>query len=545
MWRQVRDNPTGSSLHLLTWEDPAAHRLVARLDGHLLALASAGAFLSQSSISFSRYLEQYEAEWAIMESSEELSDYPQRTLYSTWDLSFAKIQMLDARAARLLRFLAYFDHQSIWHGLLSVAAGRPNIPSWFRELAENEFVFENALHTLTRYCLVEPNPQTGSYSLHRCVHDWTLAGLNRPADQVQFWLAANCIALHFYDASWSDFSKLKYSRLLPHAERLLIDRFQEVVRWNALSDDEYTIMECLAKFLEAQNNLPLTEQLYQRLLAGVEESKGANHPVTLAVVYNVAGLYWLRGNLSLAIDMYLRALNVQEKALGPDHRVTIGIVNNLGLTYMHQHKYELAEEMFLRALASCEKTMGKSHLFTVDAINNLGLVYNRQNKLEKSEEMHQRALVEYLAVVGPEHIRTFEAYDNLGEIYVKLGKLEEGEKLHLKSLAWKEKTLTSEHASTLGTVSQLAEMYHRWGKYELAEKMFVRAIAGYTKFVGPDHYYTKYLMTELGKLRSVAGNSIEHDMTHTRLALEDVAVSGTSGSTSRSRMLEGPGGTSF
>jgi hypothetical protein len=146
-----------------------------------LALATAGAFLSQSAVSFAKYLQQYEAKWKVIESIKELSDYPSRTLYSTWDLSFARIQQQNARAANLLRFLAYLDYQDIWYDLLQGGQGGDQ-PAWFTELASDEFIFEDAIQTLTRYCLVESHHQTGTYSLHVCVHDWTLDGLNHDVD---------------------------------------------------------------------------------------------------------------------------------------------------------------------------------------------------------------------------------------------------------------------------------------------------------------------------------------------------------------------------
>ena len=80
------------------------------------------------------------------------------------------------------------------------------------------------MHILTRYCLVESHHETGSYSLHACVHDWTLDGLNHDVDATQYWLAVDCVAGHISDAKWSNLSALQYRRLNPHAERLLLNR---------------------------------------------------------------------------------------------------------------------------------------------------------------------------------------------------------------------------------------------------------------------------------------------------------------------------------
>src|SRR3984957_5607906 len=208
------------------WSDSEAQALAERLDGPPLAIATACAFLSQSSLSFAKYLRQYEAKWKVIDSVKELPDYPSRTLYTTWDLSFKQIEQHNVRAANLLRFLAYLDYQDIWYEFLH-AGQSGDQPSWFAELASDEFIFEEAMQTLVRYCLVESHPHTGSYSLHVCVHDWTLDGLNREINLTRYWLAFDCVAGHVSTDDWDNLSALSYRRATPHAMRLAHERFQE------------------------------------------------------------------------------------------------------------------------------------------------------------------------------------------------------------------------------------------------------------------------------------------------------------------------------
>jgi hypothetical protein len=88
-----------------------------------LARATAGAFLSQFSVSFAAYLQQYEAKWKVIDSIEELSEYATRPLCITWDLSFMQIEQQNVRAVHLLRFSPYLDHQDIWYELLHGGQG--------------------------------------------------------------------------------------------------------------------------------------------------------------------------------------------------------------------------------------------------------------------------------------------------------------------------------------------------------------------------------------------------------------------------------------
>jgi hypothetical protein len=91
--------------------DPNAIELAKELDGLPLALATAGAYLDQTLRSVSDYLRLYkESRARLMETSPELSSYEDRTLYSTWQISFDNIKHQKPLSANLLRLWAYFDN---------------------------------------------------------------------------------------------------------------------------------------------------------------------------------------------------------------------------------------------------------------------------------------------------------------------------------------------------------------------------------------------------------------------------------------------------
>lgn len=72
------------AVYLLLRLDPAAKRLVERLDDFPLALATAGAYLSQSTFTFERYLQEYERRGNIDPRRPlQLEEYQHRTLHTT------------------------------------------------------------------------------------------------------------------------------------------------------------------------------------------------------------------------------------------------------------------------------------------------------------------------------------------------------------------------------------------------------------------------------------------------------------------------------
>ncbi|KAF3481566.1 kinesin light chain [Arthroderma uncinatum] len=174
-----------------TTSDSHANRLAKRLDGLPLALATAGAYLRHSSFTFERYLQEYEKRWNINPCRPPtLEEYQNRTLYTTWDLSYATLGREDPDAAKLLKLLAYFDNQSIWRELLC-AGLTDSTPSWLHEVMD-DVAFDGAMGTLTKYCFLEvqtvdAQTQLGLWSMHSCVHDWTLATLNRDIDAEKYW----------------------------------------------------------------------------------------------------------------------------------------------------------------------------------------------------------------------------------------------------------------------------------------------------------------------------------------------------------------------
>jgi tetratricopeptide (TPR) repeat protein len=263
-------------------------------------------------MSFRQYLDKYNEKWDLLrQTAIDLPEYQNRTLYITWDLSFEQVRLQDRHrrtdAANLLMLLAYFDHQDIWYRLLQAGAslGRP---TWFVNLTADQLVFENTMRTLTEFCLLEAHIATESYSLHTCVHHWTLNSLNQAINVELYNLAFHCVrkSVNLDEADQLAFAQNR--RLVPHAIRLDHNHFHILV-----NKDEW-----------------------------VEEKHDD--------LFSVAWLLQTQDKFLLAEHMYIRALRGQEKTLGPEHKSTLDTVNNLGMLYENQGKIAEAESMYNRAL---------------------------------------------------------------------------------------------------------------------------------------------------------------------------------------------------
>jgi tetratricopeptide (TPR) repeat protein len=504
-------------------QDPDARKLAAELDGLPLALATAGTYLHLVPDSFAEYLQSYEESWLqLQQDTPQLLSYEDRTLYTTWGISFDHVRQQSSLATKLLQLWAYFDSQDVWLQLLQ--EGRDNAPEWFRELTRDRLVFNKAVRILCNHALVEADAasrddsvESRGYSMHGCVHVWTTNVVNERWDGEMARLALRCVGLHVPSETALQYW-VTQQRLLRHANRF--GGYIDAVL--AGQYDDMTTIEAthnLGNLYADQGKLDKAEEMYERALEGKEKALGHDHTSTLDTVNNLGNLYVNQGKLDKAEEMYERALEGCEKALGRDHTSTLNIVNNLGILYANQGKLDEAEEMYKRALEGKEKALGRDHTSTLNIVNNLGILYANQGKLDKAEEMYERALEGYEKALGHNHTSTLHTVNNLGSLYVDQGKLDKAEEMYERALEGYEKALRHDHTSTLHTVNNLGSLYLNQGKLDEAEEMYKWALEGKEKALRHDHTSTLYTVHNLGNLYANQGKLDEAEEMYKR-ALE-------------------------
>jgi tetratricopeptide (TPR) repeat protein len=247
-----------------------------------LALATAGAYLHQVSTSFSEYLQLYEESWLqLQQDTPQLQSYEDRTLYTTWNISLDHIKQQSELATKLLQLWAYFDNQDVWLELLQ--EGRGSGTGWLSELTRDRLVFNKAVRVLCDHALVEADATFGGvsgesrgYSMHSCVHAWTLHVVNEGRDDGMARLALRCVGLHVPSTD-----ELQYwvtqQRLLRHANRFR----GSIDGMLAGQDDDMTVIDAvnsLGLLYADQGKLDEAEEMYERALRGYEKRFGSNYP---------------------------------------------------------------------------------------------------------------------------------------------------------------------------------------------------------------------------------------------------------------------------
>jgi tetratricopeptide (TPR) repeat protein len=406
--------------------------------------------------SFSDYLRLYKASWLkLQESSPQLNSY-NRSLHTTWQVSIDRIEQQNHLSAMLLRLWAYFDRQDIWFELLQ--RGESADFDWLRELTD-ELNFNGAVRLLCSYGLVDAEPflhnqvESGGYSMHACVHAWTVSVLNKRWDKAMARLALKCTATAVPNTN-TDKWWLLQRRVLQHAARC-----QSFI---ASGEVEIEGMEwalgSLGNLYAGQGKLGEAEGMYLQALQGKEPTLGPTHTSTLNTVNNLGLLYIGQGKLGEAETMYIRALQGYEEALGPTHTLILNTVINLGVLYTNQGKLGEAETMYLRALQGYEETLGPTHTSTLYSLHCLANLRSAQGRYPLAEKFYRSVLHGYEDALGSKHTRTLMAVNNLGMLYASQSKLGDAEAMYIRALKGREEALGPKHTATLDTVNNLGSV---------------------------------------------------------------------------------------
>ncbi|KAI6815018.1 hypothetical protein KC342_g16160 [Hortaea werneckii] len=269
---------SNTSNRSLSANDPDVLALLSRLDGLPLALATTGSYLDQVTVGIAEYSQLYECSWLQLHEDEQgLDTYADRTLRSTWQVSLDRIERQNEFSSRLLRLWCYFGHQDLWYELLR--DGPTEDLHWLRRLTESLPVFTCAMRLLCNYGLAQgdlvsgDSAGSGGYSIHACVHSWTVQVLNKEWDHALATFAVQAIGQH-------------------------VHKMQEA------------------------------EEIYLRALEGKEEAWGPKHTSTLDTVFNLSIFYSNQHRHLEAEWMCLRAIEGYKDA-EENHETDIAFLEEL------------------------------------------------------------------------------------------------------------------------------------------------------------------------------------------------------------------------
>ena len=170
---------------------------------------------------------------------------------------------------------------------------------------------------------------------------------------------------------------------------------------------------------------------YEEALKVYEETAGAEHPSTIAVLANTGLLYarmaeTTRGVERLTIldtahDYIERALELRKEAFFEEAPIVSVTMTHLGNVKRLQKAYPAAEALYEAAIARLADKPGKEHRAYGDAQNGYGLLMKDQGKFEAALQAYGTALQVRMGAVGDTHPDVLVTKYNISECLIASG----------------------------------------------------------------------------------------------------------------------------
>jgi tetratricopeptide (TPR) repeat protein len=472
-------------------KDPEIKVLVGKLGRLPLALAQAGAYIWQTKITVSKYIELYNAEKAYLLKDQKMPPGDKHEpVYVTWNLNTEAAAKKSKYAKEILSFCAYLHSSNIPRSLLIEIIKETG--STNAELDLND-----AIAILGNYSLIQAYDKF--VSMH-CVLQDVIKEQQKAIDAKQEAIQQKPASSSGTEQKSSELSidqlcKKFWILSQKSAKNYLIvlsDNLLKVYPQKKLKMEDYEHSKILIPHIEAilDNGTVLKNQL----------------EITLLTLLEILGsAYESLGNYQKAIECLERALTIKDKVYGEEHIEVAKLLNNLGAIYINLGNYEKAKAVLERAF-SLQKEFHAEGQEIARTLNNLGTVYAELQEFQKAIEYLERALTIKEKIYGKEDIEVAKTLYSLGNAYRYLNRHQERKELLERALAIEKKAYGEEHIKLAKTLNSLGNAYGNLGDHQKKKKSLEYALTILEKFYGKEHIDVAITLFNLGSAYGALGD---------------------------------------
>jgi serine/threonine-protein kinase len=187
------------------------------------------------------------------------------------------------------------------------------------------------------------------------------------------------------------------------------------------------VMNLLGKLLGDRGQFAEARTLLERAIEISKqfEKRGPEHPATLEVINNLAGLYYREGKLAEATERFREVFEGCQKALDQDDPLTLKVGNNLGHCLVKLDRLQEAETILDVVVSQAEIILPKGDFDAALFRGNYGECLTRLGHCADAQMQLDAAYRVVNDKVGPSHPATQKAIVRLAEYHEKCGSADE------------------------------------------------------------------------------------------------------------------------
>jgi len=321
-----------------------------------LAVIQAAAYINENGISISDYLallERKDKEQDVIDilskdfEDEGSYDGENKTVATTWLISFEQIQRRDSLADEYLRFMSCIDAKDIPQSLLPPA--------------ESMNKATEAVGTLSAYSFVTRTKIDGFLDIHRLVHLATRNWL-RLEKALEKWKIKALQRLNEVFPDHEHKNRVLWRTLLSHAHYVLESHVDEDV-----SSERMLLLWKYVMCLYSDGRYNEAEKGFVEVMETRKRILGAEHPDTLASMANLASTYQNQGRWKEAEELEVQVMETRKRVLGAEHPDTLTSMNNLAFTRKEQGRVAEAIELMEECVQLQTVVLGADHPNTLSS----------------------------------------------------------------------------------------------------------------------------------------------------------------------------------
>ena len=474
-----------------------AKALSETLGGLPLALDQAGAYLEEHGESVAAYqmlFQTYRTRLLNERGRDAVGHVAPVTVTVT--LALDLVAQTHPEAAELLYLCAWLAPEGIPEDLFT--EGADALPQRLRRVVADPLAWQEVLGALRRSGLLERQPGTKTFSVHRLVQVVLQDGLSAAARKRWAERAVRLVyAIFPDDIKSTDWQRCQ--QLLPHA----LACANHIERWHLTSKEAALLLHQAGYSLFERAQYERALLLFQQALAIRKQVFGPDHPAVAASLNNLASLLQQQGKYRDALPLFEQVLAIHERMFGLDHPDVATSLNNLASLYQDQGQYAKALPLLERALAIDTQEYGSNHSAVAIDLSNLATLYDARKEYEKALPLFQRALGIFEQTLEPSNPHLAIILNNLASAYTNLGQYEQALLFYQRALEIHKQAYGLNHPTVAIELNNLAMLHYTCGEHTEALDLFGQALAIFEQTL-PEHPNTiETIMSMAGLLHEM------------------------------------------
>jgi tetratricopeptide (TPR) repeat protein len=470
-----------------------AQRIVRELGLLPLAIEQAAAYIREVSKDIFKFLPRYRKDRQKYHQRVPRGNWKyQKSVTTTWRLSFEQVEQTNVTAAKLLRLLSFLNPDGILTDFLE--AGSEGLTADLQSIIADSDTFDEALSDLERWSIIrrqQDEVDGQRITIHRLVQ----SVVKDEMTESEFSLFAAAV-ISLCDRAFP-------SHITNKESRMICRRFQAqvVIPLSSIpatkSNVQLEVLERIAWFLHDDGKYVQSRELRASTVEMCVLIKGREHPDTLLARGNLALTYRREGRLKEAARLQVEVMDVMDRLFGPEDSDTLRVKSELALTYLFQGRHEDALNLHEKVLEARTRLLGEDHPDTLTAMSRLAAAYRDQERWDNAISLHEKALSARRRLLGEEHTDTLMAMSSLAYSYIGSRRWDDALSLLEAVLEARTRLLGEEHMDTLVAMSRLGYTYSGQRQWDIALSLQNKALDALQRTCGEEHRDTLTAMTWL------------------------------------------------